>query len=269
MPGVVRALPALVALTLVLHAARAEAQDKIDKLIDQLSVDDFRLRTQAALALGASKSKRALNPLCKALDDDNTTVRIASASALEKLKLGGSECLQKRLADEPNASVKATIKKAMKAVGSESADEPVISSSTKYYVLIGKTTDKTGRGDGEVDGMVRKAMSKVATSLDGYALAPASETAGQAKKRFDKWKKLKGIYLLPKVSEPKYVGGKLTVRVEVSIFTYPGKALKGSVAVPLTQEGVSSRDTEAETELIKMASERVLEKFSKLADRLE
>lgn len=47
----------------------ASAQDAVERHIALLKrSDDFRVRTQAALALGASKDKRALVPLCHALD---------------------------------------------------------------------------------------------------------------------------------------------------------------------------------------------------------
>src|SRR5882757_8374398 len=73
----------------------------VDHLLQNLANgSDFRIRTQAALALGASKSQLAVEPLCGGLGDANATVRAASAAALGRLRLGGSECLQRRLATE-------------------------------------------------------------------------------------------------------------------------------------------------------------------------
>src|SRR3954469_8315997 len=92
--------------------AVAEEPADVDHLVQNLSGGtDFRIRTQAALALGASKSKRAVEPLCSSLADQNATVRAASAAALGRLRLGGSECLQKRLASEASATVKSAIQK--------------------------------------------------------------------------------------------------------------------------------------------------------------
>jgi hypothetical protein len=264
----VAARKTLVAVCLLAAAGQALAADKLDKLAEQLSSsDDFRVRTQAALALGSSKSKRAVDPLCKGLDDSSTAVRAAAAAALGKLKLGGAKCLERRLGDEPNASVKASIKKAIELVGSGS--EPALTSKTKYYVMIGKTTDKTGRGEGPVDKIVRKAMAGGAANQEGYVVAPDDETPAQATKRLAKFKQVKAFYLLPKVAQPSYAGGKLTIKVEIAIFTYPGKALKGMIPVKLTQQDVASEDTESENELIKMAAESALEKFAKNAERIE
>src|ERR1700712_1306583 len=93
-------------------AADAAAAADVDHLVQNLANgSDFRIRTQAALALGASKSKRAVEPLCGGLGDTNATVRAASAAALGRLRLGGADCLQKRLATESSDSVKSTILK--------------------------------------------------------------------------------------------------------------------------------------------------------------
>lgn len=266
----VRLWAVLAALAMVAFSVAAVADD-VSTLIKRLAgSDDFRVRTQAALALGASKDKRAVKPLCKALDDSSTTVRAASAAALGKLALGGKECLEKRMKEESSSSVKATIKKALARLdGGGSSGGSAIDKNTEVYLAIGKTNDKTGRGGSEVDGLVRKAMGKAAGGMSGYVVAPKSESAGEAKKLLAKFKQAKAFYLAPTVQKPDYNGGNLTVKVEIAIFTYPGKALKGSVPVKLTQQDVSDGDKGAEDELIQMAAERAVEKFAKNVDRID
>jgi len=268
-PVLARCLSVLSLVAIVLVAPTAGAEDSVDRAAKQLrNSEDFRVRTQAALSLGSSKSKRAVEPLCDGLEDSNTTVRIAAAAALGKLKKGGKDCLEKRLEDENSGAVKKSIKKALTQIGSGGAG-PAITSSTKVYVAIAKVSDKTGRSGNSVGSIVRKSMLKAAGGLDGFVVAPEDETTTQAKKVLSKWKKLKAFYLSPKVLAPKYSGGSLQVKVEVAIFTYPGKALKGNIPVKLTQQGVSGEDTDSEDELIKMASERVMEKFSQNVERIE
>src|SRR5262249_5078373 len=98
------------------QAARAQAVD-IDKLVYFLQKsDDFRVRTQTALALGASKAQSAVDPLCGALEDSNTTVRAAAAAALGRLNLGGGECLEQHFASESSEAVKSAIQKALEPV---------------------------------------------------------------------------------------------------------------------------------------------------------
>ena len=74
-----RLLLGLAVLLLVLSAGGASASDRLGELANKLKTDkDFRVRTQAALALGVSQSDRAVAPLCGGLDDENHTVRAAS-----------------------------------------------------------------------------------------------------------------------------------------------------------------------------------------------
>jgi hypothetical protein len=254
---------------LLLLATPTAAQDRVARLAEQLTnSDDFRVRTQAALALGASKNKRAVQPLCTGLSDSSTTVRAAAAAGLGKLALGGAACLKKRLDRESAASVRASIKKALGQL-EEGEAAPAITASTRYYVAIGKTADKTGRNGAQVDEMVQDAMRRAAEALDGYAIAPATESAGQARQLFSKYRQIKGFYLAPKVMAPQYSGGNLIVKVEIAIFSYPDKTLRGSLPIKLTQQDVADRDKSAEDELIKMAAERAVEKFSKNVERIE
>ncbi len=76
---------ALVSL-LTLLASPALGKSPLDELTAQLrDAEDFRVRVQAALQLGKSMSPDALSPLVNALDDENASVRAASAAALQSL----------------------------------------------------------------------------------------------------------------------------------------------------------------------------------------
>lgn len=252
-------------LSLVVLPARA--QGDVDRMVQNLKGgSDFRVRTQAALALGASKTERAIQPLCGALSDPNTTVRAAAAAALGKLQLGGAQCLEARAKTEPSETVKAAIQKALDLV--KGGGEPVFRSDSKFYLAIGKTSDKSGRtGDG-IDRMVRKAMLGAA-SANGIVIAPVTETPADAKRRLAANKSVRAFYFSPRVGPFDYADGNLKVRLEIAFFTYPEKALLGNFAVPLTQEGVSGRDTQSEDELVQMAAERAMEKLGPIAARIQ
>jgi hypothetical protein len=255
-------------LAVWLFAGTLLAQPSVAELSERLSRSaDFRVRTQAALALGATGDKAAVSPLCSALEDPNATVRAASAAALGRLVLGGEDCLEERLEDEASGSVKSVIEKAIARI--RSGGGPVLSEASRYYVAIAETTDKTGRKKGEVHAMVRAAMASAAGQSDGYALAPDGETPQQAKQVLSKFKKLQPFYVWPKVSPPEYGGGNLMIRLEISVFTYPGKALKGTIPLKLTMPDVRPGDTESENDLIRMAASKVFEKFVANAARFE
>jgi hypothetical protein len=256
------ALAALLGGVGFLAARPALAEDAdVDHLVQNLSNgSDFRIRTQAALALGASKSRRAVEHLCKALDDSNATVRSASAAALGRLHLGGVECLQKRLASEASDTVKQAIQKAL---------DPVFTSETKYYLAIGKVTDKTGRGGDEIDAIIHSAMSGAAASSPAFAVAPPGELLVDAKRRLSGHGSIKSYFLSPRIGAPDYSGGNLTVKLEIAMFSYPDKALIGNYSTKLTEPGVSSPDKDSENDLIKTAGERALDKFSQIAAHLQ
>src|SRR6185369_2586729 len=132
--------------------------------------------------------------------------------------------------------------------------------STKYYVLVGNVSDKSGRSDGSVDRLFRKSFVQAAGSFGGIALAPVAETPDKAKKRLAGKKTVKAFYLAPRVPTFEYAGGKLTVKVEIAVFTYPGKALIGSFTRKASVE-VSQPDSSSEDELLAYVGEAALKQF--------
>lgn len=251
-------------------SARADddVSERVARMAERLRGDsDFRVRTQAALALGASKHKKAVEALCAGLDDSNTSVRAAAAAGLGKLALGGGDCLKAHLRTEASDSVKSTIERAIEKV--KAGARPVVTSETKYYVAVGPTTDKTGRSGDEVDDLVRSALEEASSNLDACVVAPRDEKASEGAAITKKWKRLHAFFLWPKVQAPDYSGGKLTLRFEIAIFTYPGKALKGTIPVKLTMPDVDSQDKSSENDLIGRAATTAFERFSQNLDRLE
>jgi len=263
-----RALSVCVFLVTLLLSSVAMAQaSDMDRLIYNLAnSEDFRVRTQAALALGASKSERALPPLCSALADSNTTVRAASAAALGRLGAqAGQACLEKRLGVEVSDVVKATIQKALDVLKNGGAGgEPAFASDTKFYISIGKTTDKTGRGTPEVDGIVRAAMTSKLGQTAGFLAAPAAETAVEAKRRLAAHAHVKGFFLSPVIST-EYADDNLKVKIDVAMATYPDKNVFGNFSFFLKEAGVSPGSTSDENDLIRTVAERAIDKFATIA----
>lgn len=250
------------ALSIMLLCGVVQAQDRIGRQIALLkSSSDFRVRTQAALALGSSKSSRAVAPLCGGLADGNTTVRIASAAALGRLNLGGNDCLRKRLAVEPNSSVKTSIERALEKLGGLA---PVIDASTRFYLAIGVTSHDSDRSD--IDSMIRQGMAKAAKAAGGFALAPGDESPEQARAVFDKHRQLKGFYLAPKLSLS-YAGGRLNVKLSIAMLSYPDKNMIGQFSKTVASP-TDGPDKSLEVELVSYAAEAAMKQFAQLASRL-
>lgn len=259
--GLVVALVALVVLGIT-STARA---DKVDELSKQLrEAKDFRVRTQAALALGASKTSRAVEPLCGGLDDKSSTVRAASAAALGKLAKGGRECLQSRLDEEDKDSVRKLITKAIARL--EKASGPTITDQHKYYVLF-EIKDETGRGTEAIASLVYKGAAVGIKPLDEFALASATQSQEEAKALLAQHPNLNSVMLSTKVFSS-FSGGTLTVKLEVAIFTFPDKNLKGTFSKTLSMSGLSSKSEAAENELIQTAAERAVKTYSEQAHKI-
>jgi hypothetical protein len=272
-----RLLPVLVvasALGAVMLPGTARADAKVSQLIEQLKTsDDYRVRTQAALGLGASSDDAAVKPLCDALADGNVAVRVASAAALGKLgKPAALPCLQAASARETAPSVKAQADKSIAALQASSggsaapAPPPPPAAGAKYYVAI-QITNKTARPAADVDAVVRAAMQDKLLAKKEFAVAPKTETTSQGG-QIVKSKKLKGFFLVATVEPPIYAGGDLSQVVRVSMWSYPDKALQGELAPKLTQSSTSKGDTQSETLLMKMCVENAVESFQKVAASL-
>ncbi len=259
--------PVLRALLVVLCATYpALAQGRVGVLIDQLkNGTDFRLRTQAALALGTSDDPSAAAPLCEALDDPSDSVRSAAAAALGKLKNpAGLPCLRNHIG-EMNASVRFVIERSLNALQGLAwpTTPPPPGPNDAFYVFIGPVTDKTGRGDNTVALLVGAAMQDKLLSLHGYAVAPQGES-GAAAMRVITQKGLKGFLLQTRVEPPRSNGNDLTIQVRVTMWTYPSKSLQGEFRPKLTMSGASAGDKEAEDSLIRMAIEKAIESFAQV-----
>lgn len=252
----------------------AQADPRTSYLADQLKTnDDYRVRTQAALALGASGDDASVKPLCDALGDSNASVKIAAAAALGKLgKPAGLPCLEGASKRESAASVKSQIEKSVAALrsagssGGGGATPPLPDAKTKVYVAI-QVTNKTSRVAGDVDTLIRSAMQEKLLAKPGYAVAPKSETPAQGGP-IVKSKKLKGFFLIATVEAPIYANGNLSQTVRVSMWSYPDKALQGEFAPKLTQSGTPKTDVQSENELMKLCIDNAIESFQKVVASL-
>jgi hypothetical protein len=263
-------------LVLLATADPARGDGRTHFLADRLryppsqgQADDFRVRTNAALALGATADGDAVAPLCAGLSDPSELVRQAVAIALKRLARSPSfDCLQRRMAVEPNASVKLQIQRAMEAVeasgggaGSGIAGQPSYVADAKYYVSISPVTNSTTRARTEIERTVHDAIGSKLAELGSYQLAPAGESNDAAKTTVAR-RKLKGFYLAVSVDRLDYSDGNLRVKVKIAVFSYPGKDLRGEVPAAATLPGARPGDKAAEDQLIGLVATKAAELFA-------
>jgi hypothetical protein len=266
----------LLVLVLVVSVARAEG--RLEFLAERLKfppamgqADDFRVRTSAALALGAINDDGAVAPLCSGLADPSEVVRQAVAVALKRLgRPAELECLRRRVGVEPNASVKAEIQRTIDAIDASSGSgggssggggAPQTVANAKYYVALSSVTNGTSRSTGEIERVVREAITSKLAQLGEYQLAPSGETPVAAKAAIVK-RKLKGYYLGIGVEKFDYSDGNLRVRVRIAVFSYPGRDLRGEVPAGATLPGARPGDRGAEDQLLTVVAGQAADLFA-------
>jgi hypothetical protein len=241
------------------QAGEASYSDLSRKLAES---PDFRVRTQAAL--GATGNRQAVEPLCAALKDANTTVRAASGAALGRLALGGKQCIEERLRAEVTEEVRTVLKRALTRLADP---PPVIGAGTKFYVAIGDATNDTKRPNAEIAQLVRTHLAKELAKTSGLVVAPAGEKPEQATLILSKHPTVSGLFVWPKVSAV-YARGSLVLNMELAVFSYPGKAFRGTLSKKLTMPDVPSVDVSAENDLLEMAAQRLIPDLERNAGRL-
>jgi hypothetical protein len=264
---------ALVPLFVLLtpHTAMADA-DRVKFLAEKLNSEDPRVRTSAALALGASNEESAVDPLCGALKDSTEVVRQASAVAMKRLgRASAVPCLRSRLDNERNDGVKIAIERAIESIGAGSGgggggsdDKIKENPSAKFYIALSTIANSTGRSQPEVESVVVKAIKSKLEAAGTIQIAPNKESADAAKDTMKK-RKMNGFYLAVAVDKFDYSNGNLRVKVKIGVFTYPGKSLLGNVDKTLTKEGVSSGDKSSEDQMLDMAAGLASEQFAQNA----
>jgi hypothetical protein len=227
--------------------------------------DDFRVRTNAALALGATNDDAAVNPLCSGLSDPSEVVRQAAAVGLRRLARASSvACLTERASRESSPQVKAEIARALDSlsnVRSAASAAPAFAASARYYVAISRVTNHTSRPSDEVDRVVRDAIGAQLQQGGQYQLAPSDETSESAKAAVAK-RQLKGYFLAVSVEKFEYSDEGLRVRVKIAVFSYPGRDLRGEVPASGTLPGARPGDKSAEDQLMGVIAGRAAELFS-------
>lgn len=254
----------------VAHADEARLKFLSEKMKDS----DPRVRTSAALALGASSDDAAVEPLCGGLSDGADVVRQAAAVALKRLNRTRSlECLKAREPREPNEAAKIAITRAIEAIsaggegggGGGGGSEPIKENpNAKYYISLSTVANQTGRAQTEVEKIVLNSVRQKLEAAGVVQLAPSTETPEKAREVM-KARKMKGFYLAIAVDRFDYADGNLRVKVKIGVFNYPNKSLLGNVDKTLTAQGVSSGDKASEDRLLELAAGLASEQFAQNA----
>ena len=150
---------------------------KTDELANALLADpSFKVRTQAALLLGKLGDKAAIEPLVRALGDDNKTVRAVAAQSLGKL--GGeraSGALKSLLQREKDGFVRTQAEKALAAIVVAPPSVTTDSKDRKLYLKFGPFTGGTKAADANLVGLLRNTLRKSLADLPHVVVLEGAE----------------------------------------------------------------------------------------------
>ncbi len=235
----------------------ASADARTDFLVRMLGTSaQFRVRAQAALALGGQKPESSIvNALVGALRDEHPAVRAASAAALERLKdpsaLSGLRAAQ----SDRDGSVRTAVRNAIAALNLVRTPTPDPTAVPEgigkpvYYVGVGVPGSQVGLGQPQLRSLRQHVVSQLA-QIEGVSVAPEGEDRGSAARVIGA-KKLVGYYVDSSVTsiEQKPDG---SVRAQVSIIlgTYPGRDMRAMLSGAAT---VSGGGDEAKSQAVQAA----------------
>ena len=243
---------AVVAVCLSL-ASVAAADARTDFLIRMLSTSaQFRVRTQAALALGGQQQASVVTQaLAKALSDEHPAVRAASAASLGRLKdptavrraafrterprqfgapgsASGPRCL--------GTSAAAVASTAKSSGTSSSSGSYAPSGSATYYVGVGLPGSQVGLSAPALRDLRAHVVQQV-TQMEGVRVAPENEDKKAAAKVIGS-AKLVGYFVDSSVTKVEArPDGSVRAQVSVVIGTYPGRDIRAMLSGAATVSG--------------------------------
>jgi len=113
-----------------------------------------------------------------------------------------------------------------------------------------------------------QALNKELAKDKTLAVAPSDETEDQANVLLAKHKGLKSVFIWPKLQAIDE-SGSLSFKLSFTLFSYPDKAFKGSLAQSARLPGGSSSDPKALEELMNAAAPLIVGKFIANVGRLQ
>lgn len=200
--------------------------DRITRLVRILKTEEsYKVRLQVCITLGKLKDRRAVPALVRALSDKNYTVRGVAAAALAQI--GDRRAvppLKRSASSDRHEFVRSQAKKAVTALLRRPTGPPA---GTRYYITVGKPTNKTKIGGKRLAAAFGDAL---ADAFSGVAGVTTEWGGGRPTARELRKHKLKGFILDGSILklEKRRSGSdlELSCSIRVSLATYPGNSMK-------------------------------------------
>lgn len=253
---------------------------------------DFRARTRAALALGASTDPNMATPLASALRDPHPAVRAAAAEGLGRIGDRAHLDALRALANDPERAVREAASRAMGAIEARSHAPsspttpvsplspfssrpappiaptpsppnlglpPVQWERTRYVVVLGAMENRSGYPHPDLAQVLRREVARGLSALAGVAVLPGAPDAASeqeiSRRRIRRYR-LDGSIRTVR-AEP---GRDVRVRCEVSLLLLddPGQNIRANLTGAATGTEPPHRDAPRPAQEQRLA-ERALE----------
>lgn len=254
-----RCLRVCVAALWVCLVAVGEAHagdSRTDFLVRMLATSSqFRVRAQAALALGASTDDPTVAAaLARALSkDDHPAVRAASASALERVKTPSNVAALREALRDSDKAVRAAAKHALDEIDRSAATaakttpvDPTIprdpGRGSVYYVGVGLPATRVPTLSANDLRTLREHVAREIVQISGVRLAPEQESHAAAEREL-KSQKMTGYFIDSSITSIETKpDGSIRAQVSVIVGTYPGRDLRAMLSGAATVSGSGSGD---------------------------
>lgn len=274
--GLVRVLAVALALLCVAGAFHVGAQDRNVMIRTLRDGDDFRVRVQAAFAMGNTRDATYRPHLERALRDSNPAVRAAAATALGRLDDRRAVRALRRARRDSSAAVRMQVERSLRTLSEASeADVPsgsprvrtgsgtypavtvmpsaadIVWPRVRYVVVMGDVSDRSNfRGAEPLLSTLRQEVRRSLRLLRGVAVFDSPEQVGSSDAREISRRRLPQLRLdgsLVNVDRNR-ARSEVSVRCEISLMlsTQPGRDLRGMLNGAATGSEVPRRDQNAQ-----------------------
>jgi hypothetical protein len=257
---------------IVLATGLAGADGRTDYLVRMLRTStQYRVRIQAALTLGEIADSASLPALVEALEDEESSVRVAALAALARIgdpsvldavrarvrDRNGSVARQARTSVRTLEQIAQRQAAAGGGTSGTGGPGPTGAPAARFYVGLGGMGNRAGvRGD-EAKALLRRFLSDEIASAPGVVITPADETPAQTTKVL-KQKRLTGYWVDGSITKLTRENGNIRAEISLMVMTNPGRDLRmmlsGAAQVSANGRLTPALETDLQNQALKGAA---------------
>jgi len=227
--------------------SQARADFRSEYMVRLLTTSSsFRVRAQAALALGdMSAEPDVIEALIGALDDGESSVRVAAANSLGRLGDPSALPALRATSTQGDAvftrSVRMAIRDLERAAPSGAVAQPEVPAGPlRYYVGVGTPGTNVADLSPAVLAQMREFLVERVSIVEGVVVAPADESNPAAAREIRR-RRLTGFYLDSTITSIGERDGGTRADVSIILNTYPGRSMRAMLRGGATVVGGSGR----------------------------